>query len=197
MRGVPRGGEPIEVRLPCMAFAGKERRRRSWRHHLDGNDALGAVMELWRADQLHLAIAVQAVEVGIRQMRPIWRRGAGVAAQQGERGICEQPPPGLLGQLPLQSRPDALSWLEAATGWPLVAMLEPDHHAGGTDERDHIDAGDAVRVGLAGKQLEAQVDRPPGGPSGPEQDGIVEFVGHAFTVGDSEDRKQSQEPREN
>jgi len=39
-------------------------------------------------------------------------------------------------------------------------MLKPDHQAGGTDERDHIDAGDAVRVGLAGKQLEAQVDRP-------------------------------------
>jgi hypothetical protein len=52
-----------------MASAGKERRRSSWRHHLDGNDALGAVMELWRADQLHLAIAVQAVEVGIRLSR--------------------------------------------------------------------------------------------------------------------------------
>jgi hypothetical protein len=32
-------------------------------------------------------------------------------------------------------------------------MLEPDHHAGGADERDDIDAGDAVRVDLPGEEL--------------------------------------------
>jgi hypothetical protein len=77
--------EPIQVGIPCPALAGKERDRLIWWHHLDGNGALGAVMELGRADQLHLAIAVQAVVVGVRLVRPIGTSSPGVAAQHRER----------------------------------------------------------------------------------------------------------------
>jgi hypothetical protein len=66
-------------------------------------------------------------------------------------------------------------------------MLEPDHHAGGADDRDDMEAGDAVRVGLAGEELKAQVDRRPGGLGGPEQDGMVDLVGHGFTLGHPHD----------
>jgi hypothetical protein len=34
-------------------------------------------------------------------------------------------------------------------------MLEPDHHAGGTHERDHVHASDTPRVDFAGEELEA------------------------------------------
>jgi hypothetical protein len=47
-------------------------------------------------------------------------------------------------------------------------VLEPDHHTGVTHEGHDVDAGDAVKVDLAGKQLKAQVDRCPGGLRGAE-----------------------------
>jgi hypothetical protein len=57
-----------------------------------------------------------------------------------------------------------------------VAVLEPDHNAGGADEEDHEHPGDAVRVDLAAEEFKAQVDRAPGGLGGSEQDGIVDLV---------------------
>ena len=70
--------------------------------------------------------------------------------QHREWGEALQSTSGLLGQFAFQRRLEALAWLEAAARWPPVAMLEPDHYAGGTNERDHEHAADAASVDLSG-----------------------------------------------
>jgi hypothetical protein len=69
-----------------------------------------------------------------------------MAPQHRERRVGQRPPTGLLGQLALQGGPDALAWFTAAAHRAPVAVLEPDHHAGGADEGDQVHAGDAGRA---------------------------------------------------
>lgn len=49
----------------------------------------------------------------------------GMAAQDGERGVGEQPSAGLFRQLAFEGRPDGLPWFKAASRWSPVAVLEP------------------------------------------------------------------------
>jgi hypothetical protein len=172
----PLSSEPIQVGIPCPALAGKERDRLIWWHHLDGNGALGAVMELGRgrpAPPRHSRTGSRS-RGAAREADGDQQPRSGSAAR--ERGVAQQPTPASSASV----RVPALSGSSRlAPGHRLLvpaAMLEPDHHAGGADEGDHEHAGDTVRINLAGEQLKAQVDLPPGGLGGSEQDWIVDLV---------------------
>ena len=89
--GTTLGRQPIQVGLPCPPIVGKEPDRLLWRHHPDRNSALSAVTELRRADQLHLAVAVQAVIVGVGLVWPVGTGSPGMAMQDCERGVAQQP----------------------------------------------------------------------------------------------------------